>query len=160
MSASRTRATAPADKPVIIMERHIDAPRDAVYQAWSDPEALAQWWGPDGFTITVLEMSFRVGGLLRFTMHGPDGTDYPSRILYRELKAREQIAFTYGEDVADDAEAMQVVATFAEARGGTLITVQTTFPSVEARNGVMKFGAVELGQQTYAKLAALVEKAG
>ena len=82
---AKVTASSPTDQPTITMQREFDAPADDVFAAYRDPAALKQWYGPDGFSITVLAMDFRVGGQFRFTMHGPDGTDYPNRILYREI---------------------------------------------------------------------------
>lgn len=155
---SNVKASVPTDQPTITMEREFAAAPAAVFAAYRDVEALKQWYGPDGFTITVIAMDFRVGGLFRFTMHGPDGTDYPNRIMYREIVPAEHLAYRHDSDVDDDPRAFEVLVTFAAAgEGRTLLTMRSTFPSVEARNAVMKFGAVELGKQTVEKLAAYVE---
>jgi uncharacterized protein YndB with AHSA1/START domain len=156
---SKVRASLPADQPTITMEREFAAAPAAVFGAYRDTEALKQWYGPDGFTITVIAMEFRVGGLFRFTMHGPDGTDYPNRIMYREIVPAERLAYRHDSDIDDDPRAFEVLVTFATAgEGRTLLTMRSTFPSIEARNAVMKFGAVELGKQTVEKLAAYVER--
>ena len=66
----------------IVTTRLVDAPRDLVFEAWSDVEHLKHWWGPNGFTTTTSEFDFRPGGVWRFVMHGPDGTDYPNLIVF------------------------------------------------------------------------------
>lgn len=157
MTTLTIKASAPADQPTITMEREFDAPPDVLFRAFTEVEALKAWYGPNGFTITVHAMDFRVGGLFRFTMHGPDGTDYPNRIEYREIKSGERLAYRHGSDIDNDPNAFEVTTTF-EALGPkrTLLTRLSIFPSVNARNAVMKFGAVELGMQTLEKLAAFV----
>lgn len=157
MTTLTIKASAPADQPTITMEREFDAPPDVLFHAFTEVEALKAWYGPNGFTITVHAMDFRVGGLFRFTMHGPDGTDYPNRIEYREIKPGERLAYRHGSDIDNDPNAFEVTTTF-EALGPkhTLLTRLSIFPSVDARNAVMKFGAVELGMQTLEKLAAFV----
>jgi uncharacterized protein YndB with AHSA1/START domain len=156
---AKVTATSPADQPTITMQREFDAPADAVFAAYRDPDALKQWYGPDGFSITIIAMDFRVGGLFRFTMHGPDGTDYPNRIMYREIVPDARIAYLHDSDVDDDPRGFEVLVTFEpKAAGRTLLTMRSTFTSVEARNAVMKFGAVELGMQTLEKLAAYVAR--
>lgn len=154
----KVKASAPTDQPAITMEREFDAPPDVLFRAYSDADALKVWYGPNGFTVTVIAMDFRVGGLFRFTMHGPDGTDYPNRMEYREIVPNERLAYLHGFDIDNDPNAFEVVVNF-EALGAnrTLLTKHSTFPSVEARNAVMKFGAVELGMQTLEKLAAYVK---
>jgi uncharacterized protein YndB with AHSA1/START domain len=155
---SKVKASVPADQSTITMEREFAAPPQAVFAAYRDPDALKEWYGPDGFSITVIAMDFRVGGLFRFTMHGPDGTDYPNRIMYRDIVPGARIAYLHDSGVDDDPRGFEVLVTFAEAgEGRTLLTMRSTFPSVEARNAVMKFGAVELGMQTVEKLAAYVK---
>ena len=62
----------------IKITRIYDAPLEAVWDAWTDPEQVAQWWGPRGFTLTTHSKDLRPGGTWRYTMHGPDGTDYPN----------------------------------------------------------------------------------
>lgn len=154
----KIKASAPADQPTITTEREFDAPPAILFRAFTEAEALKTWYGPNGFTITVLAKDFRVGGLFRFTMHGPDGTDYPNRIAYRDIKPGERLAYLHDSDIDNDPRAFEVTVTF-EALGAnrTLLTMHSVFPSIEARNAVMKFGAVELGKQTLEKLAAYVK---
>lgn len=155
----KVTASAPDNQPTITMEREFDAPPALLFRAYSDPDAMKAWYGPNGFTITVLSMDFRVGGLFRFFMHGPDGTDYPNRMLYREIVSAERLVYRHGTDVDNDPNAFEVVTTFKSIGAGrTLLTKISTFPSVDARNAVMKFGAIELGMQTFEKLAAYVKK--
>jgi uncharacterized protein YndB with AHSA1/START domain len=154
----RVKTSAPADQPTITMEREFDAAPSVLFRAFTEPEALKIWYGPNGFTITVIAMDFRVGGLFRFTMHGPDGTDYPSRMAYREIVPEERLVYLHGSDVDNDPNAFEVTVTFKSLGANrTLLTKRSIFPSVEARNAVIKFGAVELGMQTIAKLAAYVK---
>ena len=72
-------SAATADR-VIVIERLFHAPRELVFRVFTEPNHVAQWWGPTGFTITTHEMDVRVGGVWRFTMHGPAGVDYPNKI--------------------------------------------------------------------------------
>tara|TARA_R100001132_G_C3249270_1_gene77043 strand:+ start:638 stop:871 length:234 start_codon:yes stop_codon:yes gene_type:complete len=67
---------------IIRVERTISAPRELVFESLSDAGHLDQWWGPDGFVNETHEMDFAVGGLWRYTMHGPDGKDWPNWIRY------------------------------------------------------------------------------
>ncbi len=74
--------------------RVFDAPRALVWQAWTDPKMMAQWFGPRGFTSSVPELDVRVGGALRIVMHGPDGNDYPMKGVFREVVAPERLVFS------------------------------------------------------------------
>jgi uncharacterized protein YndB with AHSA1/START domain len=78
----------------VAITRVFDAPRALVWQAWTDPTMMAQWFGPRGFTSSVPQLDLRVGGALRIVMHGPDGNDYPMKGVFTEVKAPERLVFT------------------------------------------------------------------
>src|SRR5438128_10473572 len=80
---AESEATATADREIVVT-RVFDAPRELVFEAWTDPTRVVQWWGPHGFTTTIHEMDVRPGGVWRFVMHGPDGTDYPNKVGFAE----------------------------------------------------------------------------
>ena len=82
----------------MVLTRLIDAPRELVFAAWTDVKHVSQWWGPRGFTTTTHAREFRVGGVWRFTMHGPDGTDYANRITYTEIVKPERPAYDHGDE--------------------------------------------------------------
>src|ERR1700674_4219468 len=89
--------SAPADTSdrEIVVARVLDAPRALVFKMWTDPKHVAQWWGPNGFTITTYEMNVAPGGVWRFVMHGPDGRDYQNRVVYREIVEPERIVYEH-----------------------------------------------------------------
>ena len=78
----------------LLMVRVFDAPRAAVFKAWTDPKVLAQWWGPKGFTNPVCEADARSGGKWRIVMQGPDGSQYPHGGEYLEVVAPEKLVMT------------------------------------------------------------------
>src|SRR5262245_9107115 len=84
------------DPCAIITQREFDAPRALVFEVWTDPKHLAQWWGPQGFTTTTSAFDMRVGGVWRFVMHGPDGRDYQNRITFDEIVKPERIRYHHG----------------------------------------------------------------
>ena len=146
-------ATSTADRE-IVLTREFDAPREMVFRAYTDPAHVPHWWGPNGFSVTVHQMDVRPGGMWRFTLHGPDGTDYPSRIVYHEVSPPERLVFLHGEDVDDDPGAFHVTVTFDDLGGRTRLTSRMVFATAAQRAGVEQFGAVELGYQTLERLAA------
>jgi len=73
----------------------LKAPIDLVWEVWSKPEHIAQWWGPKGFTNTIKKMEFKEGGEWKFTMHGPDGTDYANKSVFREIIPFKKIVFEH-----------------------------------------------------------------
>ena len=83
--AARNSIDLDRDPQAIIAVRELDAPRALVFEAWTDPKHLSQWWGPNGFTTTTSAFDMRPGGVWRFVMHGPDGRDYQNTITYFEI---------------------------------------------------------------------------
>jgi uncharacterized protein YndB with AHSA1/START domain len=147
-----------SDPKVITGSRTFDAPRALVFKAWTMPEHLAQWWGPDGFSITTRSFDFRAGGVWRFVMHGPDGRDYENRVTFDEIAAPERIAYHHGG--GDDVEPVQftTLVTFEEVGGKTRLTMRGTFPSAAERERVIKeYGADKGLEQTLGRLAAYME---
>ena len=142
----------------IVITRVIDAPRELVFEAFTEVRHLSQWWGPEGFTTTTRAFEFRVGGEWEFVMHGPDGTDYQEWISWTEITPPERIEMLHGE-WRDDPNAFESVLTFTADRDGaaTRIEMRTVFPTKARRDeAVEKYHAVEGGQQTLSHLAAYV----
>jgi uncharacterized protein YndB with AHSA1/START domain len=135
----------------IAATRTFDAPRELVWQAWPDPRHIAQWWGPDGFTNSISEMEVKPGGVWRFIMHGPDGTDYPNKIVFLEVVKPERLVYVHGDE--SDSDQFHVTVTFAEQDGQTTLTMRSLFRTAAERDFVAeKFGAVEGMNQTLGKL--------
>jgi uncharacterized protein YndB with AHSA1/START domain len=144
-----------ADREIVI-SRTIGAPRELVFEAFTQVRHLSRWWGPDGFTTDTRSFEFRVGGEWDFVMHGPDGTDYQEWISWREIVPPERIALLHGES-RDDPNAFESVLTFEPAGEGTRIVMRTVFPTEELRNeAVEKYHAIEGAEQTLGNLAAYV----
>jgi uncharacterized protein YndB with AHSA1/START domain len=151
-------ATAPATEPVIRVARVIKAPRARVWAAWTDPGRVSQWWGPDGFATTTHVHDLRPGGTWRFTMHGPDGTDYGNRVVFTEVRPPEQLAYDhFAEGDGGDAPHFRARVGFEDADGGTRITLTMRCPDIARRDALLEFGALEGAQQTLARFAAMLE---
>ncbi|MFJ3897460.1 SRPBCC family protein [Streptomyces sp. NPDC090083] len=144
-----------ADREVVI-SRVIDAPRELVFEAFTQVGHLSRWWGPKGFTTTTRSFAFRVGGAWDFVMHGPDGTDYQEWITWREIVPPERIALLHGEH-RDDPNSFESSLTFEPAGERTRIVMRTLFRTKELRDeAVEKYHAVEGGEQTLDNLAGYV----
>ena len=147
------------DPCVILGSRVVDAPRELVWQVWTDPKHLAQWWGPNGFRTTTSAYDLRPGGVWRFVMHGPDGRDYQNRITFDEIVKPERLAYHHGG--GDDVEPVQFhsTVTFEDLGGRTRVTPRGTFPSAEERARVIREYHADQGMvQTLARLADYVVK--
>ena len=138
----------------IVLSRVFDAPRELVFRAWTDNEHLPRWFGPKGFTCTTHEIDIRQGGRWRFDMRGPDGTTWPSRMVFLEVKHPERLVMDHGGDKDDDPERFRVIVTFEEqSNKKTVVTMRQLQPTRAQRDVAIGFGAVELGHQTMDKLA-------
>ncbi|MFA6240458.1 MAG: SRPBCC family protein [Candidatus Hydrogenedentales bacterium] len=142
----------------IVTTRLLNAPRELVYTVWTEPHHIAQWWGPNGSTNTIHEMDVRVGGVWRFIMHGPDGVDYPNKIVYTEIEKPKRLVYTHSDDSEGATEPFHVTITFDEDNGKTKLTMRIVLASAEEREKVVKFGAIEGGQQTIDRLEAHLAK--
>ena len=143
-------AASTADREIVIT-RLINAPRELVFEAWTDPKHLPEWWGPNGFTTTTQEISVKPGGVWRFIMHG-QGMDFQSRIVYIEIVKPERLVYDHGDEA--DAGHFRVTVTFAEQGGKTKLTMRSVFKSAAERDEVVtKYHAIEGGNQTLDRLA-------
>jgi uncharacterized protein YndB with AHSA1/START domain len=158
MSATGREApaqSAAADREIVI-SRVIDAPRELVFEAFTEVRHLSRWWGPEGFSTTTRSFEFRAGGVWDFVMHGPDGTDYQEWISWTEIVPPERIALLHGEFLGDP-NAFESVLTFEPDGTATRIDMRTVFPTKELLDeAVEKYHAIEGGQQTLSNLDAYV----
>ncbi len=140
----------------IILSREFDAPRELVWEAWTNPVHLVKWWGPQGFTTTIHEMDVRPGGVMRHTMHGPDGTNYANKSHFVEVVRPERIVYQHGGGKEGGGPAVQFMATWTfEALGPrrSRLTIHQVFPTPEVRAIIVNtYGAIEGGKQTLARL--------
>ena len=156
--AARNSIDLERDPKAIIAVRELDAPRALVFEAWTDPKHLSQWWGPDGFTTTTHSFDFRVGGVWRFVMHGPDGRDYENRITFDEIVKPERIAYRHGGGGDIEPVQFRTTVTFDDLGAKTRVTLRGVFPSAEERARVIReYGADKGLAQTLARLGEYVE---
>jgi uncharacterized protein YndB with AHSA1/START domain len=140
----------------IVVSRLIEGPQRLVFEAYSDVRHLSHWWGPNGFTTTTHSFEFRPGGVWDFTMHGPDGTDYPNWIVWLEIVPPKRIVFRHGES-ATDPEPFTTTVTIVERGNLTKVTLRSVFSTSSQRDEVVeKYHAIEGGEQTLGRLAGYV----
>jgi uncharacterized protein YndB with AHSA1/START domain len=121
--------------------RTFKAPIDLVWEAWTNPAHIVSWWGPVGFTCTVHTIDFREGGEWKLTLHGPDGTNYPNRSIYREIIPLKKIVFEHYNPHF-------ITTVVFESNGGeTRIQWILLFDTPEMRETVVKVHKAEEGQK-------------
>ena len=89
MSASQIETKSPS----LVISRVFDAPRDLVWQAFTEPERMKRWWGPKGFTGIASKMDLRPGGAYHYGMKAPDGSAMWGKFVFREIMAPERMVF-------------------------------------------------------------------
>jgi uncharacterized protein YndB with AHSA1/START domain len=137
----------------IVLTRVYAATPDRVFRAFSDPDSVGRWFGPEGFVCTVHQLDFHVGGRWTFDFVGPDGTLWTNRVDYLQIEPNRLLVYDHGSDVDDDPARFRVTITFDEqADGKTVLTLRQLHPTPEQREAAIGFGAVELGLQTLTKL--------
>ena len=153
------RTMAYADGPDLVFEKIFDAPRDLVWKVMTDPDRVTNWWGPEGYTTTVVEMDVRPGGRWRWINHTTGGEDAAFKGEYLEVVPPERIVQTEIFDVPgfDDRAAINTL-TLEDLGGKTKLVARSTFPSVEDLEGALAMGMIGGALVTYDRLAAEIAK--
>lgn len=158
MNEKIKQTTSTADREIVGI-RVFDAPRELVWKVWTDPEHIAQWWGPRGFTTTTYSWDFKPGGVWRFVMHGPDGRDYQNKVTFLEIVKPERIVYKHGGGEDVEPVHFETTVLFEEHGGKTKLTLRGVFPTAEARAYVVKnYNAVEGQKQTLDRLGEYLAK--
>jgi uncharacterized protein YndB with AHSA1/START domain len=153
VAARNAIASAIADRELTVT-RVFDAPRELVFEAWTNPQHLIDWWGPNGFTTTVHEMDVRPGGTWRLTMHGPDGRDYRNRVVFVEVAKPSRLVYKHEPEPGSEPVSFQTTVTFEPEGNQTKVTLRMLFPTAEVREMVVsKYHAEEGAHQTLGRLA-------
>ena len=133
----------------IVSTRVLAAPRERVFEAFSDPTRLARWWGPKGFTNTFDEFDLRPGGAWRFVMHGPDGSAYRNASEFIEIVSPERIVFQHLEPM----HRFQMTMTFVPEGDRTRLTWRMRFESAAEVERIKAF-IPAANEQNFDRLAA------
>lgn len=111
----------------VALTRAFAAPRALLWQAWTDPEMMARWFGPRQFTVPVCELDVQEGGVLRIVMRGPDGNDYPMKGVFLDVAPPERLVFS---NIALDIDGNHLLegetsVTLTEQGGKTILTMKS-----------------------------------
>lgn len=139
------------------LTRIYDAPIEAVWDAWADPEQAAQWWGPRGYTITTHSKDLRPGGTWRYTMYGPDGVEYANVTQYLEVEKHSKLVYDHGGN--DERKPLfRVTVLFSESNGKTKMDMTMSWPTPEAAEQARTFIKKAGGESTWDRLAEYLEE--
>lgn len=142
-----------SDDRTVLNQRVVPYAREQVFKAWTDPELLAQWWGPNGFTNTFHTFELNPGGKWHFTMHGPDGTDYENLCVFEEIVAPERVVLDHIETV----HRFMLSGIFTPAGNGTHVEFRQVFASAEECGRIRSFVS-EANEQNLDRLEAVLRK--
>ncbi|MDR6289962.1 MULTISPECIES: SRPBCC family protein [Inquilinus] len=156
-----TANAAPTSDRELILTRLIDAPRETLYRAWTEPELMKQWFAPLPWTTPVIETDVRPGGSSLIVMRGPDGTEFPNPGVYLEVVKNERLVFTDAYTKAwepSEKPFFTGIITFEDEGGKTRYTARALHWTVADREAHEKMGFHEGWGQCADQLAALVAK--
>jgi uncharacterized protein YndB with AHSA1/START domain len=148
----KATVTLPSDLEILIT-REFDAPRHLVYRAWTTPELVRRWWSGHRGQVRSAEIDLRVGGRWRYVMVANGGFEVAFHGEYREIVPDERIVNTeiYEQPEASDEDGVLNIVTFAQADGGTILTLLVQAPSREVRDAIVDSG-MEAGMQEQMEL--------
>lgn len=147
-----TEQTVDSDR-VLITERVFDAPRELVFKAWTEPEHIVNWYGPDGFNTRVEEYEFEVGGAWKYVMVGPDGSEKPIVGTFTEITPPERVVTS---DTSEGAFGLMLTVSFEDLGGKTKLTLHTLHTSIEQKKMHEEYGVMNGWQASFNRLEAHV----
>lgn len=137
----------------IVTSRQLNFPQELVYKAWTDPNHLQNWWGPNGFTNTFSEFDLRIGGKWRFVMHGPDKGNYANECEFTKIEKPNLIAWKRLSKPL-----FEVLVTFEKTTSDTTFVVfKMIFDTVEECEKLKKF-VVDKNEENFDKLEVELAK--
>jgi uncharacterized protein YndB with AHSA1/START domain len=153
------KVTLPSEREIVIT-RMFNAPRELVFEAYTKPEHVSNWWGPRNSTKVLFEAEVRPGGAYRYVILSGDGDEVPFTGVYQEVTPPDRLVYTEVYDVApfnSGGPALNTV-TFTEEAGRTLVSVTTVYPTKEVRDFVLTTGMEGGAAESYDRLADLLER--
>jgi len=157
---NQAKFTAEPGKQEFFIERELDAPRELVFKAFTDPNLYVQWLGPRGITMSLVKFEPRTGGMWRYISKDKDGTEFGFHGVNHEVLAPERIIDTFEyEGLPEKGHVALQTARFVELPGGrTKVMIQAVFQSVADRDGMIQSGAEKGTTESYQRLDDLLEK--
>lgn len=143
-------------KRTLTLERTFNAPIQLVWQAWTQPEHIIQWWGPPGIETKIVEHNFKIGGTWKFTMLMPDGNEFITEGVYQEIIEEQVIIST--ADFRPMTEGVEIQALFEPRGDHTLFTFNVIHPSEEYCRQQEEMGFYNGWGSTFDRLSELLQQ--
>jgi len=162
MSGDNNAMTTTVEERAVMLEKTFNAPRQQVFKAYTDPEEIVKWWGPNGWLTTVYTMDVKPGGTWHYCMRGPEGKESWGKAVYHEVKSPEKLKYT---DMFADAEGnpikdmpeTTVTVNFVDFEGKTRLTSRVEFASIADMENVLAMGMVQGIGETWDRLATYLQ---
>ena len=152
-----TKTTAPDGVPFIDISREFDAPRDVLYRAWTEPELVKQWLGPDRYEMLIDEYDVRDGGRYRYVHRDPDGNEYGFHGVFHGTPSPEGFVQTFEFEGAPGHVSLDELVLEDLGNGRTAARIHSVYQSVEARDAMVSSGMESGLNQGFARLDTLLE---
>lgn len=137
----------------LTVKRTLNAPGELVWEVWTKPEHIVHWWGPTGFTTTSRQMNLQPGGTWKFMMHGPDGRDYPNKIIFIDVVKPERLTYKHAGGNDTEPVNFHVTVTFDADGNKTNLTMCSVFESAEELDKLNReYGVVQGAVDTVNRL--------
>ena len=122
-----------ATKPSLTLKRHFKAPPEKVFSAWTDPQKMSQWMGPEGASHVSAQLDVRVGGRYQISMRTPDGEEHNVSGVYREVVPNQKLVFTWAWRSTPERESLVTVVLTADGDGTLMTFTHEQFFDEDAR---------------------------
>ncbi len=152
-----TKTTAPDGVPFIDIDREFDAPRDVLYRAWTEPELVKQWLGPDRYEMLIDEYDVRDGGRYRYVHRDPDGNEFGFHGVFHGTPSPEGFVQTFEFEGAPGHVSLDKLVLEDLGNGRTAARLHSVYQSVEARDAMVSSGMESGLNQGFARLDTLLE---
>jgi uncharacterized protein YndB with AHSA1/START domain len=159
MSESKAKFTAEPGQLDVTVEREFNAPRERVFAAYTDANAITKWWGPRRYTTTVDKLEAKPGGIWRFVQQGDDNKTFAFRGVFHESRSPEVIVQTFEFEGAPGHVILNTMKFEDLGNGRTKLIAQSVFQTREARDQMQKAGAQKGGEESYDRLDELLARA-
>jgi uncharacterized protein YndB with AHSA1/START domain len=155
-TVAKTRFIAEPGKQELRMSRVFDAPRERVFEAYTDARAIPRWWGPRSLTTTVERLEARQGGIWRFVQRDAEGNEFAFHGVFHEVSPPARLVSTFEFEGTPGHVVLEVV-TFEDIEGRTRLNAVSVFESLEDRDEMVAAGAESGAVESWERLAELVE---
>jgi len=155
ITTGKTRFIVKPKEKKIIIERILNAPRELVFKAYTEPEHIKKWWGPRELTTTIDKMEVKPGSVWRFIQHDARGNEFAFNGVYKEIIVPEKIVSTFEFEGTPGQVLVQIVS-FENLKGKTKLTTTSLYESLKDLEGMLGSGMEKGSTESMERLSELL----